>query len=162
MSKKNKHNESVGSEVERSDERINETGEVFTPMELCKEMVSEIPLETIEDPYSTYLDNSAGNGNFIIALRDRLSEHHPLDHVLNEMLFAVELMPDNHEELCRRVGVSTTHPHYVCADALEYDYSFVDAVGLEDHGLGMIPKPVGEVPAPPNKEPSEARLDKFF
>ena len=131
MSKKNKHNEAVGSEVIRSDERINETGEVFTPMELCREMVSEIPLTTIEDPYSTYLDNSAGNGNFIIALRDRLVEHHSLDHVLDNMIFAVELMEDNHAELCKRVGVSTTHPHYVCADALTYDYSFGSPVGVE-------------------------------
>ena len=128
---KNKHNQSVGSDIERSDDRINSSGEVFTPMELCREMVSEIPLTTIEDPYSTYLDNSAGNGNFVIALRDRLSEHHSLDHVLNEMLFAVELMEDNHAELCKRVGVSTTHPHYVCHDALTYDYSFGDPVGVE-------------------------------
>ena len=40
---KNKHNISVGSEIERSNERIDLTGEVFTPMELCVEMVNEIP-----------------------------------------------------------------------------------------------------------------------
>ena len=128
---KNKHNQSVGSDIERSDERINSSGEIFTPMELCREMVSEIPLETIEDPYSTYLDNSAGNGNFLIAIRDRLVQYHPLDHVLNNMIFAVELMPDNHAELCKRVGVSTTHPHFVCADALTYDYSFGEKIGVE-------------------------------
>jgi len=45
-------------------------------------------------------------------------------HILNEMLYAVELMEDNHKELCDRLGVSTTHPHYVCADALDYHYAF--------------------------------------
>jgi hypothetical protein len=40
---KNSHNLSVGSEIERTDERIDQTGEVFTPLELCKEMVNEIP-----------------------------------------------------------------------------------------------------------------------
>ena len=40
---KNKHNELVGSSIERSNERISETGEVFTPAELCQQMVSEIP-----------------------------------------------------------------------------------------------------------------------
>ena len=33
---KNKHNETVGSDIERSDDRIDQTGEVFTPMDtLC-------------------------------------------------------------------------------------------------------------------------------
>ena len=31
---KNKHNKNVGSAIDRSDDRINETGEVFTPHEL--------------------------------------------------------------------------------------------------------------------------------
>ena len=33
---KNKHNANLGSEIQRSDERINETGEVFTQLELVK------------------------------------------------------------------------------------------------------------------------------
>jgi hypothetical protein len=33
--------------------------------------------------------------------------------------------------MCERLGVSTDHPHYVCADALVYDYSFGEPVGLE-------------------------------
>ena len=40
-------------------------------------------------------------------------------------------MEDNHKEMCDRLGVSTTHPHYVCNDALTYDYSFGEPVGLE-------------------------------
>jgi hypothetical protein len=38
------------------------------------------------------------------------------------MLYAVELMPDNHKEMCERLGVDINHPHYVCHDALTYDY----------------------------------------
>ena len=131
MSKKNKHNQTVGSIVERSDERIDETGEVFTPPELCKQMVDEIPLDIIKNPESIFLDNSAGSGNFIVALQDKLKEYHSLEHINNNMLYALELMEDNHKELCDRVGVSITHPHYVCANALEYDYSFGEPVGLE-------------------------------
>jgi len=47
------------------------------------------------------------------------------------MLYAVELMEDNHLELCKRLGVESDHPHYVCNDALTYDYSFGKPVGLE-------------------------------
>ena len=47
------------------------------------------------------------------------------------MLYAVELMEDNHKEMCDRLGVEVDHPHYICHDALTYDYSFGEPVGLE-------------------------------
>ena len=137
MSNKNQHNLQSGSNINRSDERINSTGEVFTPMELCTEMVNEIPEHILKDPGSTFLDNSAGSGNFIVALQDKLKEYHSLEHINNNMLYALELMEDNHKELCDRVGVSTTHPHYVCHDALTYDYTFGELQGVEKYMGGV-------------------------
>ena len=128
--KKNKHNENVGSDIVRSDDRINQTGEVFTPAELCASMVSEIPESVLKDSKSTFLDNSAGSGNFLVALQRRLQKYHSLQHINDNMLYCVELMEDNHAELCKRLGVSTDHPHFVCANALEYDYSFGEPVGV--------------------------------
>jgi hypothetical protein len=129
--KKNKHNIEVGSEIERSDERIKETQEVFTPMDLVESMIDDISLEILQDPDSTFIDNSAGCGNFLIALKNRLCQYHTEEHVLNHMIYAVEMMEDNHKELCARLGVPVDHPHYVCADALEYDYSFGELIGIE-------------------------------
>ena len=128
---KNKHNLEVGSTIERSDERIKETQEVFTPQELVENMIDEIPLELLQDPSSTFIDNSAGSGNFLVGLKNRLCQYHSEEYVLNHMLYAVEMMEDNHKELCTRLGVSVDHPHYVCADALEYDYSFGELIGIE-------------------------------
>jgi hypothetical protein len=128
--KKNKHNIEVGSEIERS-ERIKETQEVFTPMDLVESMIDDISLEILQDPDSTFIDNSAGCGNFLIALKNRLCQYHTEEHVLNHMIYAVEMMEDNHKELCARLGVPVDHPHYVCADALEYDYSFGELIGIE-------------------------------
>jgi len=128
---KNRHNQNVGSNIERSDDRIGSTGEVFTPLELCELMVNRIPLDTLKDPESTFIDPAAGNGNFIITLRDRLMEYHSKEHILNNMLYAVELMEDNHKEMCERLGVPVDHKHYVCHDALTYDYSFGKPVGVE-------------------------------
>ena len=128
---KNKHNQETGSNIERSDERIKETQEVFTPQELVEKMLDEIPEHLLKDPESTFIDNSAGSGNFLVALKNRLLKYHTEDHILNHMLYAVEMMEDNHKELCTRLGVSTDHPHYVCADALEYDYSFGELIGIE-------------------------------
>ena len=131
MSNKNQHNLQSGSNITRSNERIDSTGEVFTPMELCTAMVNETPEHILKDPSSTFLDNSAGSGNFIIALQIKLREYHSLEHINNNMLYAVELMEDNHKEMCERLGVSIDHPHYVCADSLEYDYTFGEPVGVE-------------------------------
>ena len=129
--KRNEHNKSVGSSIERTDDRINATSEVFTPMEICREMVRKMPEAYLKDPKSTFLDNSAGSGNFMVALRDELIQYHDLNHVLNNMLYAVELMEDNHSEMCKRLGVSVDHPHYVCYDAMDYDYTFGEPQGVE-------------------------------
>ena len=128
---KNKHNEELGSEIERSDDRIDITGEVFTPIELCNSMIDEISEENLKNPNSVFLDSTAGNGNFLVALKTKLLQYHSEDHVLNHMLYAVELMEDNHKEMCERLGVDINHPHYVCHDALTYEYSFGEPVGIE-------------------------------
>jgi hypothetical protein len=134
---RNKHNKLVGSEVERSDERVDATGEVFTPPWLVEEMIDAYPEESLKNPDSKFMDNSAGSGNFLVGLKNRLLKYHSEDHILNHMLYAVEYMEDNHKELCNRLGVPCDHPHYVCADALEYHYQF--------HGT-----------------PSKIQLDQFF
>jgi hypothetical protein len=128
---KNKHNQEVGSSIERSDERIKETQEVFTPMDLVESMIDDISVDLLKDTNSTFIDNSAGCGNFLVGLKNRLLKYHTEDHILNHMLYAVEMMEDNHKELCVRLGVSVDHTHYVCADALEYDYSFGNLIGIE-------------------------------
>ena len=127
---KNKHNTTT-SDIERSDERISVTGEVFTPMELCHQMVSEIPESTLKDPLSTFLDPSAGSGNFLLALQTELLKYHSLSHINDNMLFGVELMEDNYHEMLDRLGIDESNPHIVCSDALEYDYSFGHPTGLE-------------------------------
>jgi len=132
---KNIHNQNVGSDIVRSDLRIDSTGEVFTPLELCDFMVNRISVDVLKDPESTFIDPSAGNGNFLIALRDRLKEYHSEEYIIDNMLYAIELMEDNHKEMCERIGVPTDHPHYVCHDALTYDYSFGEPQGLEQFML---------------------------
>ena len=154
---KNKHNENVGSEVSRSDDRIDQTGEVFTPAELCAAMISEIPQSIMMNENSTFLDNSAGSGNFLVALQTELLKYHDIQHINDNMLYAVELMEDNHAELCKRVGVSTDHPHYVCADALSYDYSFGQPIHLESE-LGKIENPKSYTPPPVDHSSQAAPL----
>lgn len=131
MMKKNLHNLNIGSQIERSDERIDETGEVFTPESFVETMIQNIPEKNFMNPDFRFIDNSAGSGNILLTLKKRLLKYHSEDHILNHMLYAVEFMEDNHQELCERLGVPISHPHYVCADALTYDYSFGEPQGVE-------------------------------
>ena len=130
---KNRHNKMVGSSIERTDERIKETQEVFTPIELCQSMVNDIPEHVLKNSESKFLDNSAGNGNFIMTLIDKLTEYHDRQYVIDHMVYAVEMMEDNHKELCDRIGVDVTHSHYVCHDALTYQYDFGEPQGVEKY-----------------------------
>lgn len=90
--------------INRSRERVKAFGEVFTPPELVNEMLDKLPKELWLDPTKTWIDNSAGDGNFMIAVRDRLLAHHPLKHILENQIFAVDIMPDNIEVLQHRLG----------------------------------------------------------
>ena len=122
---KNKHNSKVGSIVDRSDDRIKETGEVFTPMKLVYEMIAEIPVKTMKDKSKTFLDNSCGCGNFLIGIYNTLTKeyNHTHDEAINR-LYGVDLMIDNVKETCKNLNVEFGHPHFVCADGLKYDYNF--------------------------------------
>jgi len=95
----------VEKQKKRGSKRVKQTGEVFTPMDLCMRMVREIPVEKLEDPDATFLDNSCGDGNFLVTLLEVLSEYHDVEHVLNNMIYGVDLMPDNVATAKERLGL---------------------------------------------------------
>ncbi len=103
----------------RGEKRVKLTGEVFTPIDLCEKMV--------KDPNATFLDNSCGDGNFLVTLVKVLSKYHDREHVLNNMVYGVDLMPDKVATAKQRLGLTpdmTGWYHIVCADGLTYDYEF--------------------------------------
>ena len=93
---KNKHNANLGSEIERSNDRINETGEVFTPVELVEHILENFPQEMLSNPESTFLDNSAGCGNLLLALKGVLLKYHSEEHI-NNMFFRMILKKNTFE-----------------------------------------------------------------
>jgi hypothetical protein len=110
---------------ERRSRRVKETAEVFTPMPLALQMVAEIPREKRVDRSTTMLDPSCGDGNFLVSLLHELSKYHPPNHVLDTMIYGVDLQVDNVARAKQRLGVTPDRPawqHVICADALGYDY----------------------------------------
>lgn len=111
----------------RGAKRVRQTGEVFTPMDLCLQMVMQIPEEVLQNPDGKFLDNSCGDGNFLVTLFKVLTKYHDKQHVLDNMIYGVDLMPDNVAEAKRRLKLKPEMPgwhHIVCADGLTYDYKF--------------------------------------
>ena len=61
---------------------------------LIEQMIREIPVSQLKDPESKFIDNCAGSGNFLVCLCETLQEYHSRDHIINNMLYAVELMEE--------------------------------------------------------------------
>lgn len=82
--------------------RIKQNGEVFTPLELVDEILDKLSPE-VWQPKKTFLDPSAGNGNFLVRVLERkLKQGHKTKQAL-KTIYGVELMKDNTEECKQRL-----------------------------------------------------------
>lgn len=120
--------------------RKKQTAEVFTPPELCNEMLDKLPVEMWSAVDKTFLDNSCGNGNFLVEIYKRKVDtlhFDPIDSL--KSIYGVELMADNVQECQHRlIELAVAHGvnenvarkiverNIVCHDALTYDYEFAD------------------------------------
>jgi hypothetical protein len=137
---KHSREHSYMSGIERDKLRVKETAEVFTPTPLVQEMLDNLPQDLFEDTTKTFLDPSCGDGQFLSEVIIRKMERSgcTLEQALSTT-YGVELMEDN-VKLCkeRLAGPNPTQEilnildkNIVCADALKYDYSFGEPVGIE-------------------------------
>ena len=118
------------SGVQRTQARVKATGEVFTPTELVREMLEQIPVEQFTDPTKTFLDNSCGDGQFLGEVLIRKMEMGSTFEQALQTIYGVDLMQDNvdlcrERLLCGRTDLAhIVERNIVCHDALTYDYSF--------------------------------------
>jgi hypothetical protein len=116
--------------VERDKLRVKATGEVFTPTELVREMLEQIPIKQFQDPAKTFLDNSCGDGQFLGEVLIRKMENGSTLELALQTIYGVDLMEDNvdlcrERLLCGRTDLAhIVERNIVCHDALIYDYSF--------------------------------------
>jgi type I restriction-modification system DNA methylase subunit len=117
------------------EEKKKQFGEVFTPPELVNEILDQLPPELWSDPTKTWLDNSCGQGAFLLEVKRRLLkgletwEPDPVareQHILNNQIFGVELQRDNWMKCRSLLGLAPdgNDGNIVNTDALTYDYSF--------------------------------------
>lgn len=123
-------NRSYMSGIERDRNRVKSTGEVFTPTELVREMLEQIPIDQFTDPNKTFLDNSCGDGQFLGEVLIRKMENGSTFEQALQTIYGVDLMEDNvalcrERLLCGREDLRhIVERNIVCHDALTYDYSF--------------------------------------
>lgn len=129
--------------IERTKNRKDKTQEYFTPFELVDELLNNLELSNpilFKDMSKTILDNAAGDGQFLseVVIRKMERSGCSLEQALSTT-YGVELMEDN-VKLCKeRLGgpnptqeiLNILDKNIVCADALKYDYSFGEPMGIE-------------------------------
>lgn len=131
-------NRSYMSGVKREKSRVKTTGEVFTPAELVREMLEQIPIEQFTDPTKTFLDNSCGDGQFLGEVLIRKMENGSTFEQALQTIYGVDLMQDNvdlcrERLLCGREDLRhIVEQNIVCADALRYHYRFDGSPPYDD------------------------------
>ena len=121
------------SGVVRDAARVNHTEEIFTPTDvviLSLDIFEKENPTCFKDITKTFIDNSCGDGQFLGEVLIKKMENGSTFEEALVTIYGVDLMQDNvdlcrerllcgHEELRHIV-----ENNIVCADALEYDYSF--------------------------------------
>ena len=106
-------------------------GEVFTPNELINENLDKLPLAVWKNPDLKWLDPANGIGNFPIVAYYKLmeglkdlplykDENKRSKHIIEEMLFMIEINDDN-VEVCKHIFKTINakaKPNIICADFL--------------------------------------------
>lgn len=104
-----------------------ERGEVFTPEPLVEEMLSKLPQEFFTSSEKTMLDNSCGNGNFLVKvlewrMKNGISQLNAL-----KTIYGIELDPSNAKECKERLSLGSKdsevwevlNHNIICANALD-------------------------------------------
>ncbi len=118
--------------VERDQLRVKATGEVFTPTELVREILEQIPIEQFQDPSKTFLDNSCGDGQFLGEVLIRKIENGSTFEQALSTIYGVDLMQDNVDECRKRLLCGSQDPKHIAtveqniyqADGLKFSYEF--------------------------------------
>lgn len=107
-------------------ERRRDTGEDFTPEALVSEMLDKVPATSWADPEHIFLDPSCGNGNFLIAVKNRLLSLGLSEKEALRRVRGIDIMHDNVVEACIRLGLDydeeasfAVSKTVICANTLE-------------------------------------------
>jgi type I restriction-modification system DNA methylase subunit len=116
---------------------IKEFGEVFTPTWLVCDILDKLPVSLFQEN-KTFLDNSCGNGQFLIEVLTRKLQHGFTHEKALSQIFGIELNPKNVEECKTKLLLGSRNPeliaiinhNIICADSLDPTHRGWDEVGF--------------------------------
>lgn len=126
-------------DLKRSKERIDSTGEVFTPPEIVNKMLDMVKEEDWSNPEITILEPSCGDGNFLVQIIERFMEglsnaiidpQERFKHIIENQVFALDIMPDNINATLNRIdsiwnfNIRQYDHNILNKDAIAYDWAF--------------------------------------
>lgn len=122
--------------INRSSDRIKQTGEIFTPLPLIDEILDKLPSDQFTDPTKTFIDPAAGDGNFLVRVIARKIFNGSTAEQALSTTYGVDIMEDNVSH-CR--GRLLTHAWL----ATLYKEKYNEEVGhltIEDERLAGMQK----------------------
>jgi len=94
-------------------------GEVLTPKLLVDEFLNKsCDYIDYSNPNLKILDTGAGLGAFSLGMLNILLKYHSKEHILNNMLYLIEIQEDSYNYL------KDNYVNVICNDYLKYDYDF--------------------------------------
>ena len=128
----------------------NEFGEVFTPPDLIKEMLGKLPKSVWKNKDYKWLDPANGIGNFPMIVYFKLMKELdtvPLtkrsEHIIKNMLYMVELNPNNAKISCKIFGKDA---NILCDSFLSDDYKSINPRVIKEFGVEKFDVIMGNPP----------------
>lgn len=129
------------SGVARDALRVKATQEVFTPTAMVQDIINRLDPSFFQNPDQEFIDPTCGDGQFLGEVLIRKLENGSTFEQALQTIYGVDLMQDN-VDLCRErllCGredlMHIIEKNIVCADALEYNYTFGEQ---ETFGNGLF------------------------
>lgn len=107
-------------------QRKKELGEVMTPVELIEQMLDTLPSNVWTNPSLKWLEPTCGSGHFMICIFKRLVKHFDATHIIQNMLYMLDINEDNVAK-CRIVFGPDANIY--CSDILAFHGQYDIIVG---------------------------------
>jgi len=118
---------------------VKKFGEVFTPKHIVDKLLDGIDYS---NPDLTICEPSFGDGRILLEVKTRLLEYHSEEHIMNNMLFGIEIQEAWYRETLERLNPNNYNHNLLCCSALNFEGIFnplKDWINKFDYVLGNPP-----------------------
>jgi hypothetical protein len=104
--------------MHQKNEKIKKFGEVFTPQKIISNLLEGIDYE---NPNLKFCEPSFGDGRILLALKNELLKFHTEQHIIENMLYGVEIQKDLYDYTVQLIGADKYKNNLYCGSALNLE-----------------------------------------